>query len=282
MRLLISLFLFPLWAFAQMPESEVWLFQLKPLKGSAEPQVVSGNNITGRAGYDNQPCFTPDGKKIIYSSARDNRNDLFVFHTGKKTTTPLRLTPESEFSPTVWNSYLYSVVVEKDSSQTIHQMAVETGTTALVLAPDSVGYYQWLNNDTLLYYKLTTPHSLWAYVVSQQREWCLATRPIRTFRATSRTQFIYGINDSNAVVFLEYDFLLHKAKIITRCEGAGEDFAVHPTLGIVRAEGSRLLYYIADKGIWKEWCNLAGFGVKKISRITFSNNGKQLAISDLQ
>lgn len=282
MKLLYSLFLLPLLALAQMPESDVWLFQLKSVKGSVLPLVVSGNNITGRAGYDNQPCFTPDGKKVIYSSARDNRNDLFVFHTGKKTTAPLHLTPESEFSPTVWNGYLYSVVVEKDSSQTIHQLAVTTGTTVNVLPPDSVGYYQWLNNDTLLYYKLTAPHSLWAYSLKSRSEWCLAQQPIRTFRALNRTQFIYGIKDSSAVVFLQYNFLLHKAKIITRCEGAGEDFALHPQLGIVRAEGSRLLYYSSAEGKWEEWCDLGSFGVKKISRIVFSNDGKQLAISELQ
>ncbi len=282
MKLWFSCLLLPLFSLAQMPESDVWLFQLKPMKGALLPQVVAGMNISHRAGYDNQPCFTADSKKLIYSSARDNQNDLYVYTIRKKTTLPLHLTPESEFSPTVYNASLFSVVVEKDSTQTIHRMELEKGTTTAVLAPDSVGYYTWQNDDTLLYYKLTAPHSLWAYSLKRGEEWCLASNPTRAFRALSRTQFIYAIKDSGAVVFLEYDFLLHKAKIITRCEGAGEDFVWHPVMGIVRPKGSTLLYYDAKEQLWKQWCDLSGFGVKHISRITFSSDGKQLAISDIQ
>lgn len=282
MKLLFNLLLLPCLFFAQMPECDIWVMQIKVKSQDTIPKIVAAYNITGKPGYDNQPSFTKDSKKVLYSSTVDNQNDLFVYHLTKKNTTTFCKTPESEFSPQAFNGAVYAVVVEKDSTQTIHCLSEITGTTSAVLLPDSVGYYSWVNQDTLLYYKLTKPHSLWAYAVKANKEWEIAKQPIRTFRPLNRTQFVYGIKDSLRVIYMMYDFLIHKAKIITACENGVEDFCLHPQLGIIRPEKSKLLYYHASSKQWREWCDLAGFGIKEISRVSFSPNGKWLSISEIQ
>jgi hypothetical protein len=54
-----------------------------------------------------------------------------------------------------------SVVVEKDSAQRVWQFNMDgTFKTIVHEGTDSIGYHTWLNADTLMYYKLTEPHSL--------------------------------------------------------------------------------------------------------------------------
>jgi len=282
MKLLINLLLLPFMFYAQMPECDIWVMRLKATAPDTFLQVVAAYNITGRVGYDNQPSFTSDSKKVLYSSTIQQQNDLFIYHLNKKTNQPFCNTTESEFSPQAFNGAVYAVVVEKDSSQTIHSFSEKTGTTTTVLLPDSVGYYAWVNQDTLLYYKLTQPHSLWAYAVKANKEWEIAKQPIRTFKPLNRTQFVYGIKDSLRVVYLMYDFLLQKARIMTVCENGVEDFCLHPKLGLIRPDKSKLLYFDAGSQQWRVWCDLSGFGIKEVSRVTFSPDGKWLSVSEIQ
>ena len=58
------------------PGTDIWLMPLHQ-QGGARPGVGPAVNLTVRAGYDNQPFFSPDGKSVYYTSQRDGQTDIF-------------------------------------------------------------------------------------------------------------------------------------------------------------------------------------------------------------
>src|SRR6185369_14634049 len=105
---------------AQLPDTDIWLFKFKNEKNMLS--LDKGINITNRPGYDNQPSFSEDGKKIWYVSIREDKQaDIYVYVPGDKKSTQFTKTAESEYSPTFisLDKNLNCVVVEKDSAQRI-------------------------------------------------------------------------------------------------------------------------------------------------------------------
>src|SRR4051812_15609586 len=107
---------------AQLPETDIWLFKLDKDK---QKNLVAGKalNITNRKGYDNQPSFSNDGKRIFYVSIKEDKQaDIYYYDLKKKKNIQLAYSAESEYSPvqTINGKYISCVVVEKDSAQKIH------------------------------------------------------------------------------------------------------------------------------------------------------------------
>lgn len=194
----------------------------------------------------------------------------------------MRLTrsKESEYSPvqTENGKLITAVVVEADSSQKIHYVDVETGLDTKKLDIDSIGYCTFLNADTVVYYKLTEPHSLRSYCHSTKDDKWLGNAPVRGFKAINRHEVIYGLKDSAKVEFYIYDFLVHKAKKYCEYPGLDEDIFWHKTWGLLKSEETKILRYDETKNKWQLLFDLKEFGIKKITRLCFDANNSHLVI----
>jgi hypothetical protein len=153
-----------------------------------------------------------------------------------------------------------------------------TGMDEKKITIDSVGYFNFLNEDTLIYYKLTAPHSLRYYVLNNGEDRWLADSPVRTFKTINRHQLIYGLKDSTQVIFYVYDFLLHKAREYARYPSLNEDILWHAQLGLLKSEGNKLLRFDEASGKWLVLYDLTGFGIKKITRFHLDAKNKYLVI----
>ncbi len=124
------------------PSTDVWLVRWGGKAGDAR-------NLTDRPGYDNQPSFSPDGRWVLYSSARDGQTEIYRYDVAQHVTMPLTATAESEYSPQVMPDGLaFSVVrVEADSSQRLWAFSMN-GRTAVPLLADTkpVGYHAWADS----------------------------------------------------------------------------------------------------------------------------------------
>lgn len=284
MRKTFSLFIF-VFAFrilsSQVPNTDVWLFKIE--KNKTELKLTSPKNITNRTGYDNQPSFSSNSKKIYYVSIQeDNQADFYYYDLKNEKTFQLTKTKEGEYSPTLSadGKFLNSVVVESDSAQRIHFINPITGLSEKKYNVDSVGYFTFLNSDTVLYYKLTSPHSLRYFVKSSNEDKWLANSPIRAFKKLDRHSFIYGIKDSAKVTFYKYDFIFHKAEKYAEYNSLNEDAIWHEQFGLIKSEGNKLLKYDALKKEWILLFDLSLFGIKKITRFNFDPKNNYLVIVD--
>ena len=55
------------------------LFLLDIAKKNDTLIIKNCKNITKRDGYDNQPCFTSDGKKVLFTSLRGDFTDIYEY-----------------------------------------------------------------------------------------------------------------------------------------------------------------------------------------------------------
>lgn len=255
---------------AQMPDTDIWLAELN----AKEPgKIVKAFNASNRPGYDNQPSFSKDGKKIFFTSVHEDKQaDIYCYSLKGKKIEQLTKTKESEYSPNESTSNALSVVtVLQDSSQVIQLLDLKTFSVnnSAISQFDSVGYYNFLNADTVLYYKLTKPHSLRFHVMSTGNDGFLCENPCRTFRTIDRCTFIYGIKDSASTNYYTYDVRLQKANLFATIKSVNEDMVWHPSLGLLVSDGSNILQYDPQGKQWKILYDLSSFGVKKITRFCF-------------
>jgi hypothetical protein len=282
MRVSIFLLFLVCRSFAQQPNTDVWLFKLKVKKGIHTLQ--SGENITKREGYDNQPSWDEKGERLFFVSVKeDKQSDVYVYVLGKKKITQLTKTTESEYSPTLLadNKRLACVVVEKDSAQRVWTYDVLSGNMNTILFnEDSVGYFHLLNNDTVIYYKLTEPHSFRVHHLSTKKDLWLCYSPIRGFKKINSHAFIYGTKDSSSVSFYRYEAYTQKATLICKYSSLSEDISWHPILGLLKSEGATILKWDELQKKWETLFDFTSFGIKRITRFSFDPENKHIAIVD--
>jgi hypothetical protein len=267
---------------AQLPDTDIWLFELRKNK-SHKTEAVNGKNISARKGYDNQPSFDSQSKNLYYSAMMaGQQTDIYKYTLKKKKTTRVTITGESEYSPVPLqdNNSFSCVVVEKDSTQRVYIVNSETGAATYKSTFDSVGYYTFLNADTIVYYQLTSPPSLRYHVKSSGEDKFIASSPIRTFLTLNRHVLLFGIKEKEQLTFFKYDFLLAKAIKYTSLSSLSEDFFYHPDYGLMMSEGNKLLRFIEKTGTWQQLFDLSASGISKITRFAISPDGKFLAVVD--
>lgn len=263
---------------AQLPETDIWLAELNKKESG---KILKAINITNRPGYDNQPSFSENGKGIYFTSIHEDKQaDIYFYRINNKKIQQLTTTKESEYSPNespIKNS-ISVVSVLQDSSQVIQLLDLKT--YSVIASPismvDSIGYYNFLNTDTVLYYKLTSPHSLRYHVLSNGNDGFLCENPCRTFRTINRSSFIYGIKDSVSTAYYIYDVRLQKAVLFASIKSVNEDMIWHPTLGLLVSDKSNILQYDTNQRQWKVLYDLSSFGIKKITRFCFDKKNKVL------
>lgn len=281
MKLLIFSLFLSFVAYSQLPETDIWLFKIE----NKEKVYSFSNplNITHRLGYDNQPTFSLDGKSILYVVIDSTKQaDIYHYNIGKKTTVNLTKSDVSEYSPTILpNGLGFScVVVEKDSAQRVWKLNLDGKFHSIAHeGTDSIGYHTWLNNDTLLYYKLTNPHSLRVLNVKSNEDHWLCDHPTRAFKKMGNSSnFIYAIKDSIHTEFRIYSPSLRESKVYATYPTVNEDFIWHPELGLIKSENSDLMRYNEQSKAWEVLFSFSSLGIKKITRFVFDSKTKQLVI----
>lgn len=267
---------------AQLPDTEVWLFGVKTAK-TGSVSLADPLNVSNRTGYDNQPCFSHDGRTLYYSSAReDGQTDIYSYAIKRKRNVRITFSGESEYSPgpVPGSSLICAVTVEKDSDQVLSYVDSETGRHVRTFDFDSVGYYCFLNADTVVYFKVGKPHTLRMRSLSTGHDIWLADEPARTVRALNRHSFVYGVKQEGRVLLFRYDLIGRKGTPYAFAPEGTEDFFIHPSAGLLRAGGSSLFRYDHTKEDWVLWLDLAAFGIKNISRFVLDASCTKLAIVD--
>ncbi len=269
-------------AFAQLPETEIFLADIE-IKNKLI-KFEKAENITNRKGYDNQPYFMPDGKSILFSSeiGADKKIHTCLYSIKSKKITQLTNTSTSEYSPmlTLSGQTISCVVVEEDSAQRIWLYDSKTGAkkACLTEGTDSIGYYSWLGKDSLLYYKLTDPHSLRVLNLKTGEDNWLCNHPTRSFKKINNTTIFYVIHEEKENLIYFFDTHTKKATLFATDKPENEDYVWLDDLGMIKSEGSKLYHYSTETKVWVEVADFTSYEIKKITRFTFSADKKRLAV----
>jgi dipeptidyl aminopeptidase/acylaminoacyl peptidase len=278
---------------AQLPDSDIWLFDLNQHGDTFS--FTNPVNITNRPGYDNQPVFSPDGKRIYYASYRDdNQADIYFYDLASHSTTPFCHTAESEYSPafTPDGKFLSVVRVEKDSAQRLWKFPLRGGDPEQVFKRynrDSVAYYCWKDTSQVLLLLIGNPEKLILANTQKPAPYVFGINSVgRTMLIDDdQTNFIVSRTDSTwTICKLVYQTNGIGIQYQVKCLKKIEDFALYKNQYFICGKGSKL-YSFAYNAPYKEseyeiqWnmeSNLASMGLNNISRIAISKDGKKIAL----
>jgi dipeptidyl aminopeptidase/acylaminoacyl peptidase len=252
-------------------------------------------NVTHRAGYDNQPRFLPDGKSLIYT-ADDESGGTNIYRLNLATGQRERIasTPESEFSPTLMpDGRNISVVrIEPDLRQHLWRFALPVrkrdvpalnyAFQRVLEAPEPVGYHVWIDARTLVLFVLGEPNSLYvADVPTGKSEKIVGPigRSLHPIPNTKLASFVDLADEKNTRI-RSLDPATHEMKEIVRPLRPGDvDYAWTPDGRIVMAQEAVLLAWDPKtSGPWLTLADFSGAGLKNITRIAFSPDGKRVAL----
>lgn len=240
-------------------------------------------NITARAGYDNQPSFTPDGRSILFTSVRaDGQSDIYRYDLASKQTIQITHTPESEYSPTVMpGGQRFSVIrVEKDSTQRLWSFALD-GSDPRVIVPalKPVGYHTWLDDGTLAMFVLGNPNALVHGDPRTGRVDTLARRIGRSLARIPDTRAFSYSQTVDSVTWLEsYVGSGAAGERIVQLPKGVQDIAWITHALLVCGVGSTLQVWRRGNGGFSVVADFGTTGPKHITRLAISPDRKWIAL----
>lgn len=255
-----------------------------PLQQTGRTVVVGAPvNVTHRAGYDNQPSFTPDGAAILYTSIGDDgRASTWTLRTAGGAA-PSRVTNSAIgiYSPQVMpDGKFFSVIrVEPDSTQRLWKFPIGGGEPALVIDRiKPIGYHTWVDARTVVVFVLGTPSTLQVVDVVTGSATTVASnigRALVKVPHHDAVSFVQVVRDSGQWL-AEYDVTTKAVRRLGRLPQGAEYVAWTPGGALITA--ARSVIYTWNDGEWVVAADLAAAGVRNISRLAISPSGDQLAL----
>lgn len=269
------------------PSTDVWVVPIR--EGGSMLTVGAPRNLTHRAGYDNQPSFTPAGDAVLYTAVGgDAQADIWRVRVGGGTPVRVTNTPESEYSATVTpdGRYFSVIRVERDSTQRLWKFPLGGGDPELVLRDvKPVGYHVWASEHQLALYvlggalgtpaadantlQLADDRTGRSTVVARRIGRALAKVPGR-----DAVTFLQTVRDS-ARWISELDVRTGATRRLMTPPPGALYHAWTPGGLLVTAAGSEL--YLWRNGAWGVAADLGRWGARDISRIAISPTGDWLA-----
>ena len=265
-----------------VPDTEIYLATLTNNAGKIT--LGKPTNITNRTGYDNQPSFTPDGKKLLYTQQTNGQTDIWSYDLAQQRAAALTQTPESEYSATVTpDGTHFSVIrVEADQTQRLWQFDLSTGQNPQLVLKDlkPVGYHRWFGADTLVLFVLGSPNTLQVARVSTGQGQTLTTNIGRSLHQIPKQSAVSFVQKTSPTTWHVARLDMHNLQISKLIETptGSEDCAWTPDGTLLMAQGAKLYKWNAatDKE-WQLMADLSSANVKQITRLAVSPTGNQLA-----
>ncbi len=273
-------------AVAQAPAADPDIFLVSLSRTGGKLTVTGARNLTNRAGYDNQPNWSRDGRTLFFTSTReDAQADIYRLDPAGNAA-PVRVTltaPESEYSATpVPDRNAISVIrVERDSSQRLWSVPLDGSPSTVVLERiKPVGYHTWANDTLLALFVLGSPNTLQLASTTTGRGDTIVTSIGRSLHTTKDGQVSFVHKVSNDEWWLTIlDPKTKQQKRLVQMPRRVEDYAWTPEGVVLAGEGTVLKSYDPQRGgAWETVADLASYGLTAITRLSVSPRGDAVAV----
>ena len=265
--------------FAQ-PNTEVLLFDLNSKNEKFE--LSNFKNISNNDGYDNQPSFL-DYQTILYSGTRNGQTDIVKYYINYNSKVFLNRTEGSEYSPLKIpnQNYVSSIRLEKNGDQKLYKYNLKNGESELLKDDIIIGYHCWVNENIIISSVLENDKlSLYTSNLVNGENIKIADnvgRSIHNIPNSDRVSYISKTDDE----FWEIHSVNPDGDIksIMATLPKTEDMCWLPNGSILMAYESTLYTFTPKKDVdWMEVASLKDFGIKNITRLAVSPDGKHLTI----
>lgn len=250
---------------------------------AAKPSAIST-----REGYDNQPYFSPDGRRILFAANRDGKQiDIFVFDRENGRVAQLTQTPTNENSPTylAGGDGSFSVVQsEPDKRQRLWRFNAQGREPQLILTDiNPVGYHAWIDADRLALFVLGQPNSLQLASVKTGKGEVAAQgigRSLHRIPGTGLVSFVHR-EESGEFFVKQIDPDTRKIDTLVKVvDGNTERDMAWTADGktILMSGGTKVFSWTRGAPGWTEVFDAAPHGLGAVTRIAVSPKGDAVAI----
>ncbi len=255
---------------------------LAPLARSAERLTIGTPiRIVNHPGYDNQPSFLPDGRAMLYSSARPGgQTDIMRYDLGARETTQVTRTPENEYSPTVTPDGAGFTVI-RDTTQFLTRFNLSGLDPRIVFERiRPVGYHAWLTPDLAILFVLGSPATLHLADRRTGESTALAWNIGRSLHAVpgrGTGSFVQQMPDGAAYI-MELDPATRSVRPLVRALEGSQDYAWTPWGGIVMARGNVVYEWQPGRPGWQQVARFEDPALARLSRLAVSPAGDWIAL----
>jgi hypothetical protein len=280
---------------ALRPQSptDIYLFSLADglqALGAAKPQPIATTS-----GYENQPHFDRDGRRILFTANRDGKQtDIYEFDRTTGRTQQLTRTPEGEYSPTVpavrptaarlARDGFTVIRVEPDGTQRLWQFDRRGHDPVLVLTDiKPVGYHAWIDGDRLALYVLGEPATLQLAQVSTGAGEIVARDIGRTLRLVPGTTLVSFVQRESEGQYSIKSLDPSSGRIETMtgtAEGSlDRDYEWLPDgRTVLMSAGTKVLAWTRATSTWREVLDVSKHGLGAVTRLAVSPSADALAV----
>ncbi len=264
--------------------TDIYLVEVRLQNGSYRFGIPV--NVTHRKGYDNQPSFLLDGTGLLFASiGPDAQADIYRYDLLSRNILRLTATAESEYSPMLMpGGESVSVVrVERDSTQRLWGFPLEGRSPPRVIleAVKPVGYYAWVDKETVVVFVLGNPSTLQVADVKSGKIEVLARnigRSIHRVPGRNAISFVQRSADPNGLIE-ELDLGTRRIRPLVQLPGGNEFYAWMPDGTLVTGQESCLYGWTEGRdAAWRRIADFTPTGMRQISRLAVSPNGDYVAI----
>lgn len=270
----------PLFA-ATLPSNDIVIIdfdeELKPKAGIF--------HLTHRIGYDNQPKFSKDGKRIYFTRGFQSddsfQTDIFSYQFDNQYLRNVSKSLNgSEYSPTPYSDDTLTIigVADENGKQYLNQLAIDSAKqNTFTTAIEPVGYHAWLNDKEAAVFVLGDVMTLQVlHTDGNRKSMVLAENIGRCLQRVAENKISYSVDEKgkHRIYWLDGDHDSHDTGIVLP-EGV-QDYVWLNESEVIFGQGSKLYRMNADtKSLIVD---LSKKGVNGISRLAFDKNNNRLAV----
>lgn len=259
------------------PNTEVYLMDLRR---SIEAIVLENHtNISDNEGYDNQPSFWSDSESVLYARTVNGQTEIARYYPVSGNTLIVSNTLEgSEYSPTLMpDGRISSIRLDTTGLQLLYAYMLN-GENDVLVPELKIGYHAWISKDEIVAFVLGEPATLQLINTSTYNSTILGQQIGRSLhKIPGSNSFSYVDKSTSEWVIKSMDPETGDSKSLTPTVVGSEDYAWTPQGEIIMGSGSKL--YLWKEGIdWKELADLSSKGIKGITRLAVSPDGKKMVV----
>jgi len=274
---------------APLPGTDIYEIRLSG--GLASLKSAKPAPVSVVAGYDNQPMYSPDGKRILFAVNREGKQtDIYAFDRATGKVSQLTSTPENENSPTFLPAGLgeaggFSVVQsEMDRTQRLWRFNAQGKNPQLILKDiKPVGYHAWVDADHVALFVLGQPATLQLARVSTGTAETVAGNIGRSLHRIPNTRLVSFVQkeDSGDYWIKQIDVDSKKiGPLVKAVDGSSDrDYAWMPDgKTILMTSGTKVFSWTKGAAGWTEVFDGAPHGLGALSRLNVSPKADAIAI----
>ena len=281
-KLLVIITLFFTSILFSQENTEVFVFDISPSYEGLE--LLNVRNVSDNEGYDSQPSFISN-ETLVFAGNNNGQTDISEYNFNTKLKRWVNEETEGgEYSPQKFPSSndIAAVRLDKDGKQRLYRYNMESGNSSVLIEDVQVAYFAFYNDKQILATVLSNEKLDLTMIDLQTKTvdtlFSDAGRSIQKVPNTKSMSYTLFNENKNLDLYV-LDINSEESYFITELPYGVEDYVwLNDTQVLVGMESKLYIYDTLGEQQWIKVASVSEYGIKNISRMAISPNGKKLAL----